>query len=586
MKPQPSESNSDVSGKYVSKLSPPHRPFIKYEHAVWLVYTVIVTLAIADRFAWNVWPRETMHIGAGTAGSDFKDGLKDGPWTVKFYDIMARASGRYSIVALNLLMFTMMHSFMSWLSETWVARRVLDLSDYVEANRRLHKWNGIGLVAMTLIHVWSILLPCVFSGWRAQVVLGVFEWPLSERGPKGFKDINTATQTMSLQGDDVFRIVEMTILLAVLLPLSIRWLSTRWHVGIHLHGFINVLYFIDIVRRHTHPHSWILNTPFFVAWVIDLLVGAYWRWHQPILKRVQLSTDYMLLFWNQQRTLDTVGPKYYLRLKNSSRLERAHVFTGFENRCELDLAHGDQWSACLLVRVYRSKRGVRMMRQDKVSHTQRIADSDELGLYTWGPFNGSMSEAVRMSLCERRGVTLIGGGSAAGYLIDAVQQFDAETGPRLTVLYTTRDEELLEWVTTVMNAVLAKREMKQCERLRVVVALTNGQSNKAGRVEEMVSVQQRVDDEGGESQSSESEEDSGRRVSLQYGRLDFGKLVRGGDVVYFQGSGGLQKAAEMGCRGKGVRFIAGPSYDSDEKKKRFLLDSLRPKRLRKAGDIV
>jgi hypothetical protein len=69
---------------------------------------------------------------------------------------------------------------------------------------------------------------------------------------------------MSLQIDDVFRMVEATILLAILTPLSVHWLSTRWHIGIKIHQFVTVIYFVDIVGGHSHPHSWVLNTPVYV----------------------------------------------------------------------------------------------------------------------------------------------------------------------------------------------------------------------------------------------------------------------------------------------------------------------------------
>ena len=56
-------------------------------------------------------------------------------------------------------------------------------------------------------------------GWEAQVVKGTLEYPLSERTPKGFKDADPETETMSLQVDDVWRIAEMTIMLGVSTPL-------------------------------------------------------------------------------------------------------------------------------------------------------------------------------------------------------------------------------------------------------------------------------------------------------------------------------------------------------------------------------
>ena len=64
-----------------------------------------------------------------------------------------------------------------------------------------------------LLHVWSILFPCLFHGFGAQVLVGTPEWPLSERKPAGFKDANSTARMMSLQVDDVFRVVEISVML-------------------------------------------------------------------------------------------------------------------------------------------------------------------------------------------------------------------------------------------------------------------------------------------------------------------------------------------------------------------------------------
>eukprot|EP00173_Palmaria_palmata_P004115 Plantae.Rhodophyta-Palmaria_palmata.ctg4923.p1 GENE.Plantae.Rhodophyta-Palmaria_palmata.ctg4923~~Plantae.Rhodophyta-Palmaria_palmata.ctg4923.p1 ORF type:complete len:493 (+),score=71.05 Plantae.Rhodophyta-Palmaria_palmata.ctg4923:118-1596(+) len=481
----------------------------------------------------------------------------------------------------------MCHTTYAWLSESWMVRNVIDMTDYKEANHRLHKWNGIGIVVMTLLHVWSILFPCVVHGWKAQVVLGKFEWILSERGPSSFKDINIGTKTMSLQGDDVFRIVEMTLLLAVLLPLTVRWLSTRWHLGIHLHSLIAVLYFIDIVRRHTHPHSWILNTPFFVHWIADLIVGVYWRRDAPDITRMTLSDDYMLLFWNQPKRSDTVGPKYFLQLKDSSMLERAHVFTGFENRCGLDLASGHQWSVCLLLRVYNKNRRPRLGRTDKVSHTKRIAESTDLDIWTWGPFLGGMSDAVKLNMTKCGKVTLIAGGSAAGYVIDAIQRHHFQDTCNLTVLYTTRDVGLFDWTVDVIAALVNKMSAGNCS---VLVALTNGGAETVGE-ETVVGKRKDIDATYSYEQASSSESSPGTELEsdyesrsfgrsktilrLQYGRIMFADEIPSKSTVYFQGSGGLQTAVKSGAQSKKCRFVAGPSYDDSNDQKSSLLQKLR-----------
>lgn len=547
------------------------RPLIDYETLIWSVYGVLTILACVDRFTLNVWPRETHTIGAGSAGSDFKDGIKHGPWSVAFYDIIARISGRYSILALNLLLFTMMRSTAAALSESWIARHLVDFSNVFDANLRLHKWNGIALAVLTLIHVWSIVLPCIFNGWKAKVVAGSFEWFLSERKPPGFKDVDFANETMGLQVDDVFRIVEMTILLAILLPLSIRWMCTRWHLGIHVHRFIAVIYFIDIVRRHTHPHSWFLNTPFFFAWLADHAVGVYWRRREAEVYRMRLSDDYMLLFWNQTVRSITVGPKYYLRLANSSLMEHAHVFTGFENRRGLDITDDQSWSVGLLVRIYHNRRRPRLGRKDTFSHTRRVAEASDLKIVTWGPFHGSMSENIRLHLESGKAITLVAGGSAAGYILDAIQIYDIDCSGALTVFYTCRDSELYSWFVRVVTTVLHDIGSKD---IQVLAAITDG-GQKDESLGEMIS--EKHCSTGGSSGTLSRAASKIKHIRLQHGRIDFFKEIPIENVVFFQGSGGLQRVVAKACKANGSRFVAGPAFDQDPNKQKNWLSALKLK---------
>lgn len=472
--------------------SPPHRPLIPYGTLVWAVYGTITVLAMVDRFTTNVWPRQGFRIGAGTAGSDFLDPIKPGPWSVGFYDAVARLSGRYSICALNLLFATMMHTTLAAVEASWVGRRLIDFRGAAAANAALHKWNGIGLTVFTLVHVWSIFTPVVFHGYAARVVLGAFEWPLSERGPPGFKDANPLTRTVMLQGDDVFRLVEMTLLLGVALPLSVRWLASRWHLGIHVHSAIAVLYFIDIVRRHTHPHSWVLNTPFFLAWLVDLAVGRrWWRIATPPVAVRQLSPDYSVLTWASAAAVPArcVGPTVHLRLPGASVWERAHPFTAFVNRgggaLRADIAGGgDPWSVGLVVRVYHRRRVPVLGASETVSHTHRIADAAAdaaasvavtsgavsqwatIRVRTWGPTHGDATAAVAAAIgraAPDRRVVLVASGSAIAYLLDAAQvmpfptpAIDADDAP-VSLLYTVRDEALLRWAVAALADVAAAR---------------------------------------------------------------------------------------------------------------------------------
>lgn len=525
---------------------PPRRrpPRLGYEPCVWSVFVLLVALAVADRFSLNAWPRDAHAIGAGPAGRDFRPALKPGPWTVKVYDVVARVTGRYSILAFNLLLLTSMRAAAAALAESPRLAAVLDTAALFRANHRIHAANGVALAVLTLVHVWSILLPPVCSGWRARVVRGVFEFPLSERKPPGLSDVDAAAETVHLQVDDVFRIVEMSLLLALVLPLSLRLIASRYHIGLHVHRAVAVVFFVDIVRRHTHPHSWFLNTPVFVAWLVDHAVAARWRRHTPHVRRRLLSDDYMLLFWDAPRPPPRpVAPKYYLRLHDSPLAEPAHAFTALHNRCGLALAGRDAWSVCLIVRTFRARRVPRLARADDRSHTRRVADAVcPVPLVVWGPFHGSVSESVRRAARDAAPATLVGGGSAAAYLLDALQMCGTPHGEgkkALTVLYTCRDVALFDWVVGMVRGM--------CEKgiggdARVVLAVTGG---------EAPAVVKRWEREWGTS----AEEG----VRIQAGRVNFEKELPQGETVFFQGSEALLRSVRSACRTTGSRLIAGRS---------------------------
>lgn len=149
------------------------------------------------------------------------------------------------------------------------------------------------------------------------------------------------------------------------------------------------------------------------------------------------------------------------------------MFTDFENRYGLDFAGGRDWSACILVRIYNNKRNPALGRRDKGSHTARIAEQTNLDLRVWGPFLSDMSGSVRREIQSGEvPVTLGAGGSAAGFLIDAVQQQrDMKSLTSLTILYTARDRALIDWVTEVLAPLVRHVSMHNCH---VVLALTNG----------------------------------------------------------------------------------------------------------------
>ena len=493
--------------KQIATLKNPYlsrrRPLVTYEAFMWIGFFTITILAIVDRFVWNVWPRQTFTIGSGSAGSDRMEGFKPGPWSVVLYDILARVSGRFSIVCYNFLLITRLKSLEYWLVNSFVSCYLLDCSNIVHANNRLHNYTGIGLCVLTLLHIWSILFPCITHGYTAKMVVGVWEWPLSERKPIKCSvvdvpgcwpdDANNDLKQMSLQGDDVFRLVEMTLFLMILIPLSIKWLASRWHAAIQLHRLINLVYFVDIVRRHTHPHSWVLNTPVFCIYLWDAYIWSnYWHRNKvPPLRRVILSEDYMVLYWISPFVSSTyIAPHYSMIMKKSSALETKHIFTCFENRLNCSLPHTEEkfeWNTGCVIRVFHDRLKPHFGNLESVSHTQRMFEEDPRMIIT-GPIPGEMSLKLQYALesDKERPIVLIGAGSAVNYILDFLLWLSTvkinETDPvegqqRIKIIYTTRDVHLFQWSVDSFATITSQLDPKLSTCIDVKLSQTLGELN-------------------------------------------------------------------------------------------------------------
>ena len=574
-----------------SSITTKRRRWIKYESFIWSIFLLFTFWFVLDRFVMQSWPRNAFSINGKGAGGDYPISsnsykvstkkqwksqcpinttqicLKPGPITIQYYDIVARVSGRVSITALNLLYFTTMHTFIQYLSESWIGRNLINMDDAIEANHRIHKIIGVFLCILIIAHVWSILTPVIFSAYTVKVWLGTFAFPLSERTPPGFKDYDNIKKEMTLQGDDIWRIIQMSLILGPIMYLSVRMLSKARHIGIWIHNLIQVLFFIDIVRRHSHPHSWVLNTPFFLAFLFDKIVGIYWKKNipDPVI-RIQLSNNYYLFFWKQTQTCNTAGPKYYMRLKTAKCLESCHVFTGFENRCNIKVdTAGLKWTSALIVRIYHQQRSNTLGGLvDSRSHTEALSlQTLKLNVETWGPFFGGMSEEVRKSLVDtNEKICLIAGGSAIGYIIDALQlrcnlyEKKKKKVTPLIVCYSTNDIGLYKWVVKWISMLALKQN---CFELSIYLSLTTSIASKD--VCENVVLKEK-------SLLQATNNSNATRICLQVGRLDFDVCLVKRCRVYFQGSGGLQKQVGQSAYKNECSFVAGQSYDfSDVKKK-------------------
>ena len=322
----------------------PAKRLWSYSSVFWPIFLIITILSILDRFFWNVWPRQSFATDTYKTGSD-RIPIIDGPWTAVAYDVIARISGRYSMVALNALFFTMMHTTHYWLARSWVGRNWIDFTNDYE-RVIIHRKIAWYLCILMLLHVWSILFPAFFSGYGVEVKLGYFYLPLSEQKPSGFKDVNVLTKMVNMQGDDVYRLIMITLLLGPIVYYSQKWIASDYRVGIRLHQFVALMFFIDIIRRHTHPHSWVLNIPAFILWILDKWWGKYYLHGRVIVTTTPIGQEYMLFWFKRpphEPVEDGIANVIQMRLPQAklccahkttcqAYLERKHPFTPITQR--------------------------------------------------------------------------------------------------------------------------------------------------------------------------------------------------------------------------------------------------------------
>lgn len=429
---------------------------------------------------------------------------------------------------------------------------------------------GYSMAVATLSHVWTILLPCVTHGYNAKIELGHFDLPLSERTPKGFKDADKDKKLMMLQGDDAWRLALMSTMFLVVLPITLRLFKSRFRTALKIHQFMFIMYFIDIWRRHSHPHSWILNSPVFALWILDLMVGRAWRRLETSVDRVWLSRDYQVIYWKHQGALPQpqVGPLYYLKLKTQALYDRAHPFSAFINHVGLPVPPADigrsDWDGHVVV----SQAGVLISRLDvakvviddplgrvwhagtvmrvytrKGSNTRVIAQAEEdPELLIWGPFPENNVVRYALPRCNAP-LLLVAGGSGISFVLDFFAGLHNRIHP-VVLAFTTNDLGLFQFFCwTILS--MADRIHGNNVNCTVVASLTDKTLTKV--------------------EGSTTLRTFGR---IQLGRLDFAELastVAGGAVFAVAGDG-LQKAVRRGARQHKCAFYAGPVYDNIPKK--------------------
>ena len=505
---------------------------VKYATLFWVVFIILALLFIIDRLTINIVPRQAFNIPSlgYTTGTDHHD-FPTSPWTATLHEIVSRLSGRYNMVALNALFFTMMHTLHAKMASSRLADYI-DFSDH-SAPIIIHEKIGLSICIVTIIHVWGILFPTLFEGYSVGVTVGTLTFPLSERAP-GFisRDIDEVARKVTMQADDAWRLVSMTVFLGPLMYICVRWLRSRYRLGIRLHQFIMMAYFIDIIRRHTHPHTWVLNVPVFLIWLGDNILGLYYHHQSVKMRKLVLSPHYSLLYWKNndhipqnEESQSSVGSHVringignYKKGDSFCTFEPRHPFTIFTRRSlRLKSVIAEDWDHAIVARMYNGK----------YSYTKKIQGEELENVHVWGPFQ---ARAVPDAFNDGHHTLLVGGGSGSGYLVDSLIYIasmpDTSHLGNIRLVFTTREIGVIRFWVAVINEIHEQSPLPAS--LHVTMALTSG---------------------GGESHS-EADLDSG--TTFPWGKVQFGRCNLEHEASAMRRLCAQKDNGRMFCQGSGA----------------------------------
>eukprot|EP01062_Namystynia_karyoxenos_P062547 TRINITY_DN55447_c0_g1_i1.p1 TRINITY_DN55447_c0_g1~~TRINITY_DN55447_c0_g1_i1.p1 ORF type:complete len:823 (+),score=231.71 TRINITY_DN55447_c0_g1_i1:75-2471(+) len=558
-----------------------HRTWaLPYEPTFWVIWLTITFFFCLDRFYSNYFPRQ--NFSDTRFGDDFL-GLpneKPGTTSIRVYDVIARITSRVCMTAVFGLWFTMCQNFFNWWAERakWV-----QLEEWYQANIRIHFVLGVILGIAMVPHVYFVFFPNIFDGWHINIYPGeLMCCPASKRGVGLF---SPAVEETNLDMDDIWRLVMVPLVFCVFIPMSLlcpmrRW---SWTFCTYLHVTMGVVFTLDLLRRRTNPHSWILDLHIFLLWWVDRIMGSVMCWGDPvqIVKKVRLDERYAVIFWKrpprQRRRATRTGDVFRISLPGSG-CDIPHPFTTMSSHngklsCPLNTAPSWSGHKFVLLRggdtttssfdiLRRSATAgeikFQQMRDVKQRSFRELAEEEGSGAWDCATivriYEGGMTDKLAAleqdDVIQVRGpfrasyslldavpflppLVLCASGAGAAYLMDFVARVRAEgvmLANPVCMYYTARSLPLLQFVTDHICS-------PPIRGLSVHAALT--------------------------STSDLNYESSHEERDMQVGRLNINEILKGAPKdahVYFCGQPDLQGYISRLSSEYGLHFHAGHSF--------------------------
>lgn len=570
---------------------------VPYEGTFWCVWWSITILFLLDRFFINVWPRQSFGDDFGNdrlanlfhhpdEGGGLK-GAKEGLWTVQAYDAVARISGRVCITATNGLFITMCHNSMGWAAERV---RHVKMSEWAEANIRIHRILGWILGLCLMPHLWMVFFPVMFeSGW-SEVKIPTGEGVCCPGSRRGVSFFDMKDRTVNLDGDDVWRLAGMTTIFAVLIPLSLwsRFRNLSWTAATWMHAVAGLVYTADLVRRKSHPHCWVLNLPVLLWYFADKLYGSFRAAATAdMVNRFDVDEDHYIAFFKvrcEPPREARIGDVWKLAFRCGG--EVFHPFTTMSAAGgDIEIPDEESADASWEGHVFQVKPGeteegkrqslVRnMKRGDTMKGSMRRRSSHRLATVKESRWRSNYNFAVIMRKCGEGTFTddlgrcacsgdgngpgtvlaagpfisgysildaaphippllLVASGAGAAYIMDFISRVRALDIPlvnTVSVYYTVRSLALMQFVTNHLMH-------PPVHNVEVHAALTKN--------------------DGVEYETVPNKQD------MQVGRFDIGELITMAHEdaqVYFCGAPALQKRVGDHCAAAGIEFHSGHAF--------------------------
>jgi len=566
---------------------------IRYITIVRWVYYVTTALFVFDRLFTNVFPRQAFKMKGYSTSSDKFDetyctltylqhnstfgGLgkcaqsllrvkskydaDTRDWTATVFDILARISGRVSIAATNGCLFSMLESFHVYLRR--VAPSWVDMHDEHDDRRKFHIYCGWSVILSTLPHIWSAMLPVMFQSYGLKLQTGRPDWPGTER--QSYSTVNSLDKVVTLGGDDIWRLIEMTILLGMVMPYTFyKLFKQNWPLGMKIHVFGAVAYLWDIIRRHSHPHSWIFNGPVFLWWVLDKTYAAYsYHKHVPVQCK-RLSANYICAelghFNSQEKSL---APLCWLRFPGSTK--RPNPFTSFKNHLQLPLLGNDgkDWKLGFIIRVSQRPGSFTGTLAGENPKAGDVPKSDVFPACCTSPVPASvrtLNVKGAFASCYDRAVerveqglpaVIIASGSGAALAVDFIGWAMHRGRPverEVHVAYTARDVGLFAFVVEIVKTMISKGP-GLLPGLRITMSCTRKANDEGFDLD----YQRRMH------ASSDSQ------LQLKQGRINFEEDILGqsprDSSVFFCGAPLLAHLLKIECNKTGMELKSGHLFD-------------------------